>query len=275
MAGLSCLVESLSLGLNPFPMRYFLQLSYCGTNYHGWQRQPSDLSVQEVVEDRLGTLLGAPLEIVAAGRTDAGVHARVMVAHFDWDPPLKEDLLYRLNAFLPDDIAVQQLRAVRPDAHARFDATARTYEYRLIQRKDPFEQQWAYYVSQQLDFEAMNAAAAALFEFEDFKTFSRTRTDVKTYICQISRADWKQHDTSWVFTITADRFLRNMVRAVVGTLLLVGKGQISTEDVKTIIKSRDRSRAGASVPAKGLYLTGITYPQELYLPHGEGYRQGI
>ena len=251
-------------------MRYFMQLSYFGENYHGWQRQPRDLSVQEVLEDRLGTLLGAQVDIVAAGRTDAGVHARIMVAHFDWEPPLREDLLHRLNAFLPDDIAVQQIRAVRSNAHARFDALSRTYQYRLIQHKDPFERDRAYYLIHPLDFEEMNSAAAQLLEYSDFQAFSRVHTDVKTFICDIRHAEWKQEGDAWIFTISADRFLRNMVRAVVGTLLEVGKGKMTPEDVKSIIKSRDRSRAGASVPAKGLYLTGITYPEEIYLTHGEG-----
>ena len=251
-------------------MRYFMQCSYFGKNYHGWQRQPSDLSVQEVMEDRLGTLLGGAVDIVAAGRTDAGVHARKMVVHFDWDLPLREDLLHRLNAFLPDDIAVQGIRRVRPDAHARFDATSRTYTYRLIREKDPFEQESAYLLAAPLDFEAMNRAAATLMEFEDFKAFSRAHTDVKTYLCDITAARWNQVGSCWEFTITADRFLRNMVRAVVGTLLQVGKGSLSAEDVKSIIKSRDRSEAGASVPAKGLYLTEITYPEGIYLIDGEG-----
>ena len=250
-------------------MRYFMQLSYFGKNYHGWQRQPRDLSVQEVLEDRLGTLLGNPVDIVAAGRTDAGVHARKMVAHFDWDPPLREDLLHRLNAFLPHDIAIQHIRPVKPDAHARFDAQSRTYQYRLVQHKEPFEQDTAHFVSHPLDFGAMNAAASLLLEFSDFKAFSRLHTDVKTFLCDITYARWEQEGGAWVFTITADRFLRNMVRAVVGTLLEVGRGRMTQEDVKSIIKSRDRSRAGASVPAKGLSLTEITYPEAIYLTHGE------
>ncbi|MEJ2584151.1 MAG: tRNA pseudouridine(38-40) synthase TruA [Robiginitalea sp.] len=251
-------------------MRYFLQFSFFGQHYHGWQRQPKDLSVQEVLEDRLGTLLGRHIEVVAAGRTDAGVHARIMVAHFDWDPPLRKDLLHRLNAFLPEDIAVQQIRAVKPDAHARFDALSRTYQYRLVQQKDPFEQDTAFFTIHPLDFGAMNKAAELLLEYSDFQAFSRVNTDVKTFICHIRHAKWEKEGPVWTFTITADRFLRNMVRAVVGTLLEVGKGKITGEDVKSIIKSRDRSRAGASVPAKGLYLTGITYPESIYLTHGEG-----
>lgn len=212
----------------------------------------------------MGTLLGSPLAITAAGRTDAGVHARVMVAHFDWDADLPEDFLQRLNAFLPDDIAVYAIRKVKADAHARFDATSRTYEYYLVQEKNPFRLHDAHWVKNPLDFEAMNRAAAYMLEFEDFKSFSRIHTDVKTYLCDLKEAYWEKQEDCWVFTITANRFLRNMVRAVVGTLLLVGKGQISAEDVKGIIKSRDRSRAGASVPAKGLYLTEIRYPEGIY-----------
>lgn len=245
-----------------------MQFSYFGKNYHGWQRQPGNITVQEVVEERLGTLLGGALDVVAAGRTDAGVHARKMVAHFDWGEPLQEDLLHRLNAFLPKDIAVQHIRPVQPGAHARFDATSRTYQYRLVRHKDPFEQDTAYFLGIPLDFSAMNEAAAVLMEFDDFKAFSRAQTDVRTYRCRIDRAGWAQEGPCWVFTITADRFLRNMVRAVVGTLLLVGKGMLPAAGVKTIIKSRDRSRAGASVPAKGLYLTEITYPEGIYLTDG-------
>lgn len=251
-------------------MRYFLQCSFFGKNYHGWQRQPEDLSVQEVLEDCLSKLLGQPLEILGAGRTDAGVHAREMFAHFDWEDPLPKDLVHRLNAFLPEDIAIQRIFPVRPEAHARFDAQQRTYQYFLVQHKDPFLEEAAYYQNRPLNFDLMNKAAGYLLEFADFKAFSKSRTDVKTYLCQISHAQWEQEGGKWVFTITADRFLRNMVRAVVGTLLEVGKGNLSPEDVKTIIKSRDRSRAGASVPAKGLYLTGILYPEQIYLTDGKG-----
>lgn len=250
-------------------MRYFLQCSFFGKNYHGWQRQPSDLSVQAVLEDCLGKLLGSKVEIVGAGRTDAGVHARTMYAHFDWSEPLAEDLIHRLNAFLPGDIAVQGVFPVQPGAHARFDALSRTYQYYLVQHKDPFSENTAFYQNRPLDFTLMNQAAEYLLEYEDFKAFSKSRSDVKTYLCNISHAQWQQEEGRWVFTITADRFLRNMVRAIVGTLLEVGKGNLSPEDVKTIIKSRDRSRAGASVPAKGLYLTGILYPGQIHLNDGE------
>ena len=242
-----------------------MHFAYRGTDYHGWQRQPNALSIQEVMEHRMGTLLGEPVQFVAAGRTDAGVHARSMVAHFDWDPELPEGFIQRLNAFLPDDIAVKSIRRVKDDAHARFDAVSRTYEYFLVQEKNPFRLQDAHWVKNTLDFDAMNRAAAYMLEFEDFKAFSRVHTDVKTFICDLKEAHWDKKGECWVFTITANRFLRNMVRAVVGTLLLVGKRQLLPEDVKGIIKSRDRSQAGASVPAKGLYLTEIRYPEGTYI----------
>ncbi|SFR52696.1 tRNA pseudouridine38-40 synthase [Robiginitalea myxolifaciens] len=246
-------------------MRYFLEFAYDGTAYHGWQRQPNAISVQQVMEECMSTLLGSPLELVAAGRTDAGVHARKMVAHFDWEEVLpQEDIIHRLNSFLPEDIAISAIRPVQPEAHARFDATSRTYEYLLTQEKDPFLHRGTHRVHHPLDFDAMNTAASLLLEFEDFKCFSRTHTDVKTFLCDIREAHWSQKGETWVFTITADRFLRNMVRAIVGTLLLVGKGSLEPEGVKTIIKSRDRSQAGASVPAKGLYLIDIQYPQTTY-----------
>lgn len=245
-------------------MRYFLAFSFRGTAYHGWQRQPNALSVQEVLEDCMGTLLGGKFEVVAAGRTDTGVHARKMVAHFDWEAPLPEDFVQRLNAFLPRDIAIRGVRPVQPEAHARFDALGRTYRYYVVQHKDPFSIDSAHWVQRPLDFGAMNQAAGLLLGCRDFKCFSRSNTDVKTYLCDVREARWEQEGEAWVFVITADRFLRNMVRAVVGTLLQVGKGNLAKEDVKAIIKSRDRSEAGASVPAKGLYLTDIVYPEGIY-----------
>jgi tRNA pseudouridine38-40 synthase len=250
-------------------MRYFMHFSYLGKHYHGWQRQPASLTVQEAMEERLKLLLGGEVALVAAGRTDTGVHAREMVAHFDWEAPLDDAFLERYNAFLPEDIVVRGIRRVHPEAHARFSALARTYEYHLIQQRDPFALDTACFVRQPLDFKGMNTAAAYLMEFDDFKAFSRSQTDVKTYLCKITRAAWEPRGGTWVFTITADRFLRNMVRAVVGTLLEVGKGRMAPEGIKEIISSRDRSRAGVSVPAKGLYLTEITYPEGIYLTDGE------
>ncbi|WP_445384396.1 tRNA pseudouridine(38-40) synthase TruA [Robiginitalea sp. IMCC44478] len=249
-------------------MRYFMEFSYNGTNYHGWQRQPNALSVQQVLEERSSTLLGSPVALTAAGRTDAGVHARKMLAHFDLEGPFSEDFIARLNAFLPADIAVKRVVPVSDDAHARFDAISRSYEYHLVQEKNPFAQESAWHVNLPLDFDAMNRAAASMMTFKDFKAFSKAHSDVKTYNCEIRRAEWVASGELWIFHITADRFLRNMVRAIVGTLVEVGKGRLTVADVKTIIKSRDRSRAGVSVPAKGLYLTEIVYPDRIYQSNG-------
>lgn len=246
-------------------MRYFLEFSYCGTAYHGWQRQPDAVSIQETLEGCISLLLGNPTELVAAGRTDTGVHAKKMIAHFDVPVDLPENFIDRLNAFLPRDIAVSKVYLVKPEAHARFDAVSRTYKYYIVQQKDPFNIHAAHWVQTSLDFNAMNKAANYLLGSKDFKCFSRSNTDVKTFDCEIREAIWSFEGGAWVFTITADRFLRNMVRAVVGTLLLVGKGRLDPDAVQDIIKSRDRAKAGPSVPAKGLYLTEIIYPQSLFI----------
>lgn len=246
-------------------MRYFLEFSYRGTAYRGWQRQPDAVSVQETLEGCMSLLLGSPTEVVAAGRTDTGVHAKKMFAHFDLSDRVPENLVSRLNAFLPRDISISKVHLVQSQAHARFDAICRTYKYYVVHEKNPFLMDSAHWVQAQLDFEAMNRASNYLMDFKDFKCFSRTNTDVKTYNCDIREAGWSNEGEAWVFTITADRFLRNMVRAVVGTLLLVGKGKLDPEGVKDIIKSRDRTKAGPSVPAKGLYLNEIIYPQSLFI----------
>lgn len=205
-----------------------------------------------------------PLSVVGAGRTDAGVHAKSMFAHFDFpEIPDLEDLSYRLNSFLPHDIAIQKIHRVPEEAHARFDASERTYEYWIVQEKNPFYKDTAYHVKHPLDIEAMNEAAALLLDYKDFECFSKSNTDVRTFICNISSASWDIEEERLVFSITADRFLRNMVRAIVGTLLDVGMGKITSEDVKTIIKSKDRRSAGASVPAKGLYLMKVLYPSTI------------
>ncbi|THD66424.1 tRNA pseudouridine(38-40) synthase TruA [Robertkochia marina] len=246
-------------------MRYFVEFSYHGKAYHGWQRQPNATSVQEILERAFSLLLRQPLAVTGAGRTDAGVHASMMVAHFDTDHPVDmEDLTYRLNRFLPGDIAVHRIYRVQPDAHARFDATSRSYEYHLVQEKSPFLKDLAYEYRAPLDVSKMNSAAALLMEYEDFECFSRSKTDVKTYFCKISRAEWEEVSPSkLIFHITADRFLRNMVRAVVGTLLQIGEGKLDEEGLRRIIMSKNRSEAGASVPAHGLYLTDVSYPKTI------------
>jgi tRNA pseudouridine38-40 synthase len=221
--------------------------------------------VQEVLEKALSTLLRQKVEVVGAGRTDTGVHAKEMFAHFDFDEiENKEDLVYRLNAFLPGDIAVQQLYQMVSEAHARFDAFERTYEYWVVQEKNPFYFDSAHFVKYPLDLEAMNKAATYLLDHTDFECFSKSNTDVKTYRCDVRQAIWEEKKDKLVFTITADRFLRNMVRAVVGTLLDVGMGKMAPEEIHTIIESKSRSEAGASVPAKGLYLTKVLYPKEIF-----------
>ncbi len=246
-------------------MRYFIQFSYFGKAYHGWQNQPNAITVQEVLENALATLLRQTIEVVGAGRTDAGVHAKEMFAHFDFgEIENKEELAYRLNAFLPDDIAVQQIYTMPPEAHARFDAFERTYEYWVVQEKNPFYADSAHFVKYPLNVERMNLAASYLLEHSDFESFSKSNTDVKTYICDLRQAIWEEKEEKLVFKITADRFLRNMVRAVVGTLLDVGMGKMAPEKIHSIITSKDRSKAGVSVPAKGLYLTKVLYPKELF-----------
>ena len=243
-------------------MRYFIELQYLGTNYHGWQVQPNAISVQQVIENALSTLLRENIKIVGAGRTDAGVHAKQMFAHFDAISNIdKTAILDRLNAFLPKDISILSVFQVEKDAHARFDAISRSYEYHIYLGKNPFsiEASWQIY-NPKLDIDAMNKAASILLDYTNFKSFSKTHTDVHTYNCTITEAKWIRKDNNLIFYITANRFLRNMVRAIVGTLYNVGIGKISVDAIHTILQSEDRSKAGFSVPAKGLFLTKITYP---------------
>ena len=251
-------------------MRYFIELAYKGTNYHGWQYQPGAVSVQETINKSLSILLKTNIDIVGAGRTDTGVHAKQMFAHFDSEVELKENqLIQKLNSFLPNDIAVNALIKVTDEAHARFDATKRTYQYHIHTAKDVFEKEGSYFFQTPLDIKKMNAACKILFKHSDFECFSKVNTDVKTFNCVIFEANWKLIKTKksmgnkgvnkLVFTISADRFLRNMVRAIVGTMLNIGAGKINIEDFERIIESKDRSQAGFSVPAHALYLTKIDY----------------
>ncbi len=245
-------------------MRYFLTLSYNGANYHGWQVQPHDVSVQETLERALAVLLRHPVPVTGAGRTDTGVNAMMMVAHFDTDVDIIngfDDFCHRLNGILPRDIAVQHIRAVHDTAHARFDAMSRTYKYFLHTAKSPFLHSLSFFCPHSLDFELMNRAASVLLRHRDFTSFSKLHTDVKTNNCDVRHAAWEQiDDNRWVFTITADRFLRNMVRAVVGTLLDVGRHKITVEHFERIIDRRDRCSAGSSMPGHALYLWHIAYP---------------
>lgn len=241
-------------------LRYFIELAYKGTNYHGWQIQPKAASVQETLNKALSLLLKTPIDIVGAGRTDTGVHARQMYAHFDFDSEIDApQLVHKLNSFLPKDIAVFNILKVTDEAHARFDASKRTYEYHIHTVKDVFENDGSYQFQQPLDIDKMNEACAILFRHTDFECFSKTNTDVHTFNCVIFEANWQRNGDKIVFTITADRFLRNMVRAIVGTMINIGIGKISLADFEKILESKDRSQAGYSVPAHGLYLTKIKY----------------
>lgn len=247
--------------------RYFIYLAYDGKKFCGWQKQPNGTSVQATLENALSVLLREPeIPVTGAGRTDAGVHARRMVAHFDRPAPLDDPafLTGKLNRFLPKEIAVDRIVPVRPDAHARFDALSRTYRYYVTSRKDPFRFEQALYLPGTYDFDAMNRAAAVLSEYRDFTSFSKLHTDVKTNNCRITEAVWNAGDDGYVFTIRADRFLRNMVRAVVGTLFEVGRGKLTPEGFRGIIEARDRGKAGTSAPAHALYLTDVTYPSDLF-----------
>jgi len=243
-------------------LRYFLELAYFGKAYHGWQNQPNAISVQEEIEKALSVIFQQKMEIVGAGRTDAGVHAKQIFAHVDIDEELKKEAFqFKLNSLLPADIALKDVFKVKPDAHARFDALSRSYEYHVVQQKDPFLEDRSYFVKNSLDIEQMNRASEILKDYTNFKCFSKSKTDVKTYNCKISEAVWKTENEVLVFHITADRFLRNMVRAIVGTLLEIGFGKQPVESMHEIIKSKDRSKAGTSVPAKALFLTRVTYPE--------------
>lgn len=247
-------------------MRYFIQLAYNGKAYHGWQIQPNAVTVQETIENALSTLLNTKLSIVGAGRTDTGVHASQMFAHFDYEKELlREDLKYKLNSFLPNDISIQEIFEVKPEAHARFNAIKRTYNYRIALTKNVFDFDFSYYVQMPLNINKMNAACDLLLQYKDFQCFSKSHTDVKTYNCKIETAYWVQEDNMLTFTISADRFLRNMVRAIVGTLLNIGLGKLNVDAMHDIIKSKNRSKAGFSVPAKGLYLTEVIYPEHIKL----------
>lgn len=242
-------------------LRYFIKLAYNGTHFHGWQSQPNAKTVQETLEKALSLLFKTSIQLVGAGRTDSGVHATEMFAHFDFPDLLDSDFwVPKLNSYLPKDIVIYNILCVQADAHARFDATSRTYEYYINSLKDVFLNDQSWYHHHPLDLEKMNEAAAYLLNYSDFECFSKTNTDVFTYNCKISQAFWQKKDNQLLFTITADRFLRNMVRAIVGTLVNIGQGKMEVTQMKTIIESKNRSEAGFSAPALGLYLTQIKYP---------------
>lgn len=251
-------------------MRFFITFTYNGTRYCGWQRQPNGIAVQEELEKALSTILRTPIELTGAGRTDAGVHALNMVAHFDvafianYQLIIDSNrLINNLNSLLPYDIAVKKIEQVTDDAHARFDALSRKYEYHIITHKNPFLKDQACRIHFPLNIELMNEAAKVLFEYQDFTSFSKLHTDVKTNNCTIMEAYWQQRGEELVFTIKANRFLRNMVRAIVGTLMEVGRERLTIEGFRQVIEAKNRCSAGHSVPASGLYFIQAEYPETI------------
>lgn len=242
-------------------MRYFIEFAYNGKNYFGFQVQPNAISIQETLDKALSLLLKENIEIVGAGRTDSGVHAKKMYAHFDYEGEI--DSVYwtkKINSYLPEDIVIYQFINVSNEAHARFDATSRTYEYYIHTFKDAFQNEGSWYYYNNLNLAKMNKACELLFQYNDFECFSKVHTDVHTFNCKITNAFWEQKGNQLIFTITADRFLRNMVRAIVGTMINIGIGKITVEDFQKVIESKNRKEAGFSVPAHGLYLVNVEYP---------------
>ena len=260
------LLQKMNRSLNH---RYFLRLSFNGESFHGWQSQHNAPSIQSALRDALTVILREPIEVAGAGRTDAGVHAREFFAHFDHPAEFsiseREELVYHLNGYLPDAISIQEILPVRGDAHARFSAHSRTYQYFITKKKDPFQHSFSWYYPGKLDVDLMNRGAKILMNNLDFTSFAKLPKETKTNICQVEYAEWEEKDHLLVFTITADRFLRNMVRAIVGTLVELGRGKIDLEDLDRIILSKDRRAAGYSVPANGLFLVSINYPEEIFL----------
>ena len=247
-------------------MRYFFEISYKGTNYHGWQIQQNATSIQEVVQLKLKQLLGNEIEIVGSGRTDAGVHAKQQIFHADLEEEIDtQQFAYKLNAVLPEDLLILSIRKVTPEAHARFDAKTRAYDYLMISRKDPFLIDEAYVYHRPINLDLLNGASQILIGKYNFESFSKVKTQVNNFICEIYQAQWKQVDDTTVFYIEANRFLRGMVRAIVGTLLMINEGKINYHEVEDILKSRDRTMAGRSVPPCGLYLSKVIYPRQLFI----------
>jgi tRNA pseudouridine38-40 synthase len=247
-------------------MRYFFEVTYDGSNYNGWQNQANALGVQQVIEDTLSKLLRQKISIVGSGRTDTGVHCVQQFFHTDIQAEIKkQEFLQRLNSFLPKDIAIRDVLPVKPDAHARYDARQRSYEYHITTTKNPLLVGRAFHFFKKYDFSLMNEAAEFLIGEHDFTSFSKVKTDVNHFMCTIKTAHWKEKDDLLIFNISANRFLRGMVRAIVGTLLDVGTQKISIKEFQSIVKSKDRKKAGMNVPAEGLYLTEVKYPKNIFL----------
>lgn len=247
-------------------MRFFFEIAYNGKSYNGWQNQQNGIGVQSVVEDSLSKLLREPIKIVGSGRTDTGVHCEQQFFHADIQSEFDKDtLLLKLNSFLPKDIFIASVRRVKADASARYDALERTYHYHITRKKNPFLDGLAWHYFKDVDVDAMNKAALLLMGEHDFECFSKVKTDVNHFLCDIKKANWKEEGDILVFRITANRFLRGMVRAIVGTLLDIGTGKSSLKDLQKILESRDRRKAGANVPSHGLYLVAVKYPSGIFI----------
>lgn len=245
--------------------RYFIQIGYAGTRYCGWQAQKNGISVQQVLDGKLSLKLREKIVTTGSGRTDTGVHAASFVAHFDTTGEIPDGTEKQLNAFLPDDISVKKIYRVKNDAHARFSALERTYEYRISQVKDPFRSEFTYFLKTGLNIAEMNSAAGILLKTSDFTSFCKLHSGNKTNICRVTNAVWEEKNGLIIFTITADRFLRNMVRSIVGTMIEIGKGRYGIEKFISIIDSKDRKNAASSAPAKGLFLMNVVYPDDILI----------
>lgn len=247
--------------------RYFIFISFKGTSYHGWQIQPNSLTIQKILDNALSTILGEKISATGAGRTDAGVHARFFCAHFESESTeiIKKNFIFRLNRFLPKDISVSRINEVIPEAHARFSALSRTYKYYISRGKDPFSVDSSWFVHGKIDVNLMNRACALLLKYKDFTSFSRLHSDSRTNLCTVYSAVWEECGDKLIFTIKSDRFLRNMVRAIAGTMIETGTGRISLDEFERIIQARDRCKAGKSAPSRGLFLVDIEYPPEIFI----------
>jgi tRNA pseudouridine38-40 synthase len=248
--------------------RYFIFLSYKGTSYHGWQLQPNSITVQKVLDNALSVVLGEEISTIGAGRTDTGVHARMFCAHFDsgsYDLDEKKKLVFKLNRFLPEDISISRIRKVVQDANARYSAISRTYKYYISREKDPFLNHSSWHLHGEMNIDAMNEACKLLSGYDDFTSFSKLHSGARTNICKIFGAEWKEEGSMLIFTIKADRFLRNMVRAITGTLVDIGFGKMGLAELVEIVEAKDRCRAGTSAPARGLFLYDIEYPDEIFI----------
>ena len=243
-------------------MRYFIHLAYKGTNYNGWQIQPNAPSVQQTIQDAMTTILGQKIEIVGCGRTDTGVHAKEYYAHFDFNSDFPKAFVQRINKFLPKDIVFYSIKKVADEAHARFDAYHRAYEYHIVFDKNPFEidTAWYYFQARNLDVEKMQAAAQLLLNYSEFAPFCKTNHQSKTLICELKRSEWEIHEDRLVFHIAANRFLRGMVRLIVGMCINIGIGKVTIDDLKEAMDNQTIMKKSYSVPADGLYLTDIWYP---------------